>query len=126
MEPTGANADRIGKELEEDYLPRSSRDPETLESLISLAEDISKVLVPVEPVLSFRDWLRDQLSAVVRRRLAWRVILLSENHRWAFVLGAALGFLVPLVGMVGYLLCLRLMGRPLDHAQGNSQTSGLR
>ena len=73
--------DRTSKELEEDYLARSSKDPETLESLISLAEEINKVLVPVEPVLGFRDWLRDQLSAVVRRRLAWRAILLSENHR---------------------------------------------
>ncbi len=99
-------------EFEEDYLGRFSIDPETAEFLISLAEDIDRVLVPVEPRLGFREWLGEQLSAVVRQRLAWRVTVLSENHRRTFILGAVVGALLPVLGVLVYLLSARLMCRP--------------
>ncbi len=109
----GANP--VGGELQEDELAGSSADLETLESLISLAEEIEQILVPVEPALSFRQWLRDRLSAVVRQRLAWRLVQPSKSHRWAFILGATAGSLVPLLGVVvAYLLRSRLMEK--EHA----------
>jgi len=116
---TASEADRISKELEEEYLARSSADPETLESLISLADEIQQVLVPVKPQLGFREWLRDRLSAVLRQRLTWRVVQPSEDHRWIFILGVAVGSLVPLLGVVmAYLLRSRWTGRP-QHARAH-------
>lgn len=102
----------MGEELEKDQLAGSSADAETAESLIGLAAEIKKVLVPVEPGLGFREWLRDQLSAVLRRRLERRVVELAQNRHWAFVLGAALISLFAFLGVVTYFLCSRLIGRP--------------
>lgn len=111
----GFGANPVGGELQEDELAGSSTDLETLESLISLAEEIEQILVPVEPALSFRQWLRDRLSAVVRQRLAWRLVQPSKSHRWAFILGVTAGSLVPLLGVVvAYLLRSRLMEK--EHA----------
>ena len=104
--------DRINRELEEYYLARSSGDRETLESLLNLAREIKRLLVPVEPSLGFREGLYKQLSAVVRQRRAWRVTQPSENRRWVFILVATLGSLVPLLGLVAYLLRSRLTDKP--------------
>ncbi len=107
--------DQLSKKLEEDYSTRSSMGAETAESLTSLAEEIKEVLLPVQPAIGFREWLGNQLSAVVRQRLAWRVTVLSENHRRTFILGAVVGALLPVLGALVYLLSTRLMYRP-EHA----------
>jgi len=104
--------DRINRELEEYYLARSSGDPETLESLLNLAREIKRLLVPVEPSLGFREGLYKQLSAVVRQRAALRVTPLPANRRWAFSLVAILGSLLPLLGIIAYLLRSRLTRKP--------------
>jgi hypothetical protein len=91
--------------------PSADIDPETPKPLLSLAEEISGVLIPVESRSSFRDSLGDELSAVVCQRREWGVIQLSEDGRWAFILGATLVSLIPLLGLVLYLLRWRLMSR---------------
>ncbi len=94
---------------------RSSRDHETLESLIALAEEVDSVLVPVEPGQEFRTGLRDRLLGIVRQRPAGEVIQPSEKRRWALIIGATLGSLLPVLGVVAYLLRSRLTGKP-QHA----------
>jgi hypothetical protein len=91
--------------------PNADINPETPKPLLDLAEEISGVLVPVESNPGFRDGLGDQLSAVVRQRRERRVVELSEDSRWAFILGASLVSLVPLLGLVLYVLRSRLMSR---------------
>ena len=84
-------------------------DSETPGNLLGLAEEISGVLVPVESSPGFRDGLGDQLSAVVRQRRERRGIELAEDRSWAFILGAALVSLIPLLGLVLYVLRSRLI-----------------
>ena len=86
-------------------------DSETPGNLLGLAEEISGILVPVESSPGFRDGLGDQLSAVVRGRRERSVVQLSEDRSRAFILGATLVSLVPLLGLVLYLLCSRLISR---------------
>ncbi len=113
---TAADANRAREEFEQRYLAHSSIDPDTLESLRSLADEIQDVLVPVEPTVRFREWLQDRLSDVVRRRLAWRIVEPSDRSRWIFILGMAVGSLIPIVGLaMAYLLRARRIDKP-QHA----------
>lgn len=110
-----AEVDRIRQELEERYASESPQDEEAIESLLQLVEELTNAIEPAQPRAEFREWLGDELVAVVRERPALTIDLRTENRRRALLLGASVGLLVPLLGVVAYLLRIRLGGRP-QHA----------
>ena len=108
-------ADRTCMEARERYFAEPPMDPATRESLMRLAEDVERVLVPVQPAPEFKEGLRDQLLALMRESVALSVAGPSESRRRALILGATLGSLVPLCGVAAYLLRSRWVGKP-QHA----------
>ncbi|TKJ29197.1 MAG: hypothetical protein CEE40_09155 [Chloroflexi bacterium B3_Chlor] len=115
MTKTRVEVDQIRKDLEESCSSDSPADRETLESLVRLGEEARNVIAPVRPGAEFRQHLRDELLGVVRQRPTLVVASGSDNRRWAYIVGATLGSLVPLFGVVAYLLRSRLTGKP-QHA----------
>jgi hypothetical protein len=55
----------------------------------------------------FRQQLHADLVETMRRRSRLRVSEPVEHRRWALIAGAAVGSLVPLVGVAAYLVCSR-------------------
>lgn len=108
-------AERTTREIEKEWLTHPAVDPESLDSLVNLAGEIQKVLVPVEPRPHFRRCLREKLLSLIGQIPAWKVIEPSEKRRWAFVLAAATGSLLPLLGVAAYLWRARLNDKP-QHA----------
>jgi len=112
MTKTRVEVDQIRKDLEESCSSDSPADRETLESLVRVGEEASNVIAPVRPGAGFRQELRDELLMVLRQRPTLVVASGSENRRRAYIVGATLGSLVSLFGVVAYLLRSRLMGKP--------------
>ena len=75
-----------------------------------LAEEVRRILKPVKPPLSFRKDLRSRLEMISQKR----VILEPRRRRsWIFFLvAAALGSALSVVGFLAYLLSSRLGRRP--------------
>jgi hypothetical protein len=106
------DADRTCMEAREGYFAEPPMDPATRESLMGLAEDIERVLVPVQPSREFKKGLRNHLLAVMGDSVGLRVARPSETRRRALILGATLGSLVPLCGVAAYVLRSRWVGKP--------------
>ena len=104
--------DRIGKEPEDYRVSNALRDEESAESWVQLGDEIETVLVPARPGADFRRCLRDDLLAVLQQRPLLSLDSGSQTRRRAFILGATVGSLLPLFGVMGYLLCSRLVRKP--------------
>lgn len=76
-----------------------------------LAGEIVGLYAPVHPGLVFRQQLHDGLVETMRHRSKLRVAGLAERRRWALVVVATVGSLVPLVGVAAYLVCSRSTGK---------------
>ncbi len=110
------DADRKRMEARGGYLAQHPMGPATRESLMVLAEDIERVLVPVQPAPEFRKGLRNHLLAVMGDSVGVRVARPSETRRRVLIVGATLGSLVPLCGVAAYLLRSRWVGNPQQAA----------
>ncbi|NIN68541.1 MAG: hypothetical protein GTO63_28320 [Anaerolineae bacterium] len=106
------------EELEERYASESRQDEKARESLLQLVEELTKAIGPAQPRPEFREWLGDELVTVVRERPELTIDLRTENRRRALLLGASVGLFLPLLGVVAYLLRIRLGSRP-QHAGCN-------
>ena len=75
-----------------------------------LAEEVRRILKPVKPVVSFRKDLRSRLEMIAQKR----VILEPQRRRsWLFFLvAAALGSALSVLGFLAYFLTSRLRRRP--------------
>jgi hypothetical protein len=80
-----------------------------------LAEEIAGLFTPVSPRTGFERELRRGLLATMRQRALLRVASPVEGRRWALIAGAAVGSLVPVVGLAAYLVRSRSTGKP-QHA----------
>jgi hypothetical protein len=80
-------------------------------SLKQLAEEVTVVFPPVQPRTVLRDGLHEDLLGTMRNRATLRVASTSERRRWAFILGATVGSILPLCGVLAYLVYSRLMGK---------------
>jgi hypothetical protein len=80
-------------------------------SLSELAEEVTVVFPRVEPRPVLREGLHDDLLSTMRNRGTLRVVSPWERRRWLFIVGATVGSLVPLCGVLAYFLCSRLMGK---------------
>ena len=79
--------------------------------MTGLVEDIQQVLVRVEPRADFRECLRERLSSMVLQTPPREIARPREVRRWALVLLATLGSLVPVLGVISYLLRLWVTGK---------------
>jgi hypothetical protein len=80
-------------------------------SLTQLAEEVNVVFPPVQPRPVLRDGLHEDLMGTMRNRATLRVVSTSERRRWAFIVGATVGSILPLCGLLAYLVYSRLMGK---------------
>lgn len=115
MMETRVDVDQMRQELEEYYSSESPQDKEAIESLQRLAEELTHALPPTRPRPEFRQRLGDELVAVVRERPALSIASGPENRRRVWLVGATLGSLLPLFGVLAYLLRSRLTSKP-QHA----------
>jgi len=76
-----------------------------------LAGEIVGLYAPVHPGLVFRQQLHDGLVETMRHRSKLHVAEPAERRRWALVVGATVGSLVPLVGVAAYLVRSRSTGK---------------
>ncbi len=115
MMKTRVDVDQMRQELEEYYSSESPQDKEALQSLQRLAEELTHALPPTRPRQEFRRRLREELVAVVRERPGLIIASGPESRRRIWLVGATLGSLLPLFGVLAYLLRSRLTGKP-QHA----------
>lgn len=78
-----------------------------LSPLLALVERLKETLVPVEPSLAFVKPLDRRLMASARRK----DIQMAKRHRWGILIGAALGSVVSVAGLIAYLLRSRAKAR---------------
>ena len=90
----------------------AAAEDQTDPSLTQLAEEVTVVFPPVQPRPVLRDGLHEDLVETMRNRATLRVVSSSERRRWAFILGATVGSLLPLCGVLAYFVYSRLMGKP--------------
>jgi hypothetical protein len=109
------DVDQIRQELEEHYSSASPQDREAIESLLRLAEELTNAIAPARPRAEFRQRFGDELVAVVRDRPPVTIAPGPANRRRALLVGATVGSLLPLFGVVAYLLMSRLTSKP-QHA----------
>ena len=76
-----------------------------------LTDEIVGLYPDVHPGPVFRRQLHDGLMETMRCRSKLRVAEPAEHRRWALVVGAAVGSLVPLVGVAAYLVRSRSTGK---------------
>jgi hypothetical protein len=108
--------DRATGRIDKRLPPNGKVAPEASESLVGLARDIRQVLAPVEPKGDFRERLWQQLSGIMRQKAYGLIARGSPNRRRVLVLVAALGSLVPFLGVVCYLLRSRMLDKPQQAA----------
>jgi len=89
--------------------PRGDAEVDAVEG--RLAEEIGGLFPPVQPRAASRCRLHDDLLAMMRHRSKLHVAEPAEHRRWALVVGAAVGSLVPLVGVAAYLVRSRSTGK---------------
>jgi hypothetical protein len=89
--------------------PRGDAEVDAVEG--RLAEEIGGLFPPVQPRAASRRRLHDDLLAMMRRGPTLRVAAPPEHRRWALVVGATVGSLVPLVGVAAYLVRSRSTGK---------------
>jgi len=70
-------------------LPQRQARHQQVQALLDLAEELQRVLVPVEPNARFRQQLRSQLSLAARRRRYDAKPGLFQQHRRGILIGAA-------------------------------------
>src|SRR4030042_5149606 len=80
--------------------------------LEKLAEEVTELFPPVRPLPAHRQRLREGLVDTMRNRGGLRVTASSEQRRWAFIAGAAVGSLLFLFGLAAYLLYSRCDRKP--------------
>lgn len=72
-----------------------------VESLLLLAKKLAALLVPVEPLPSFREGLGQELLAVAQEKMASpRLTAQAHGRRWEILVGAAVGSLVSVAAVV--------------------------
>ena len=98
--------------------PRPSRHQQ-VEGLLSLAEELQGILVPVKPNDRFRRQLHSQLVREARRRQAEPVPGLFRQHRRGILIGAAAeGSLASVAGVVIAFILRYRHGRASHMATG--------
>lgn len=105
----------MGNKLDKEYLSNAAGHQEVDASQAQLSEEIAALFTPVRPRPEFKRELHHGLLATMRQRAMLRVALPVERRRWALFVGAAVGSLVPLVGVAAYLVRSRSTGKP-QHA----------
>jgi hypothetical protein len=81
-------------------------------SLTRLSGEVEGAFEPVQPRAAFKEHLADGLQQTMRHKANLRVAEPGHHHSWILVAGATIGSLIPLLGLVAYLLRSRLVGKP--------------
>ena len=105
----------MGNTRDKEHLLDTAGDGKIDASQMQLAEEIAALFTPVRPRADFKRELRQGLLATMRQRALLSVARPMERRRWALIAGAAVGSLVPLVGLAAYLVRSRSTGKP-QHA----------
>jgi len=80
--------------------PRAQAHHQQVQELLDLADELQRVLVPVEPSAYFRQRLRNDLRSTAQRRRLEAETGLFRQHRRGILIGAALGSAASIVGVV--------------------------
>jgi hypothetical protein len=105
----------MGNTRDKEYQSHTAGHQEVDASQAQLSEEIATLFTPVHPRTDFKRELHHGLLATMRQRAMLRVAPPVERRRWALIAGAAVGSLVPLVGVAAYLVRSRSTGKP-QHA----------
>jgi len=95
-------------------LKRSANLPaeeETNGSLVRLSGEVEGAFAPVQPRPAFKEHLSDGLQQTMRHKANLRVAEPGRHRSWILIAGATIGSLIPLLGVVAYLLRSRLVGK---------------
>jgi hypothetical protein len=107
-----ADVSLMGNTRDKEHLLDTAGDQKVDASQAQLAEEIAGLFTPVRPRTDFKAELRQGLLATMRQRVLLRIARPVERRRWALIAGAAVGSLVPLVGLAAYLVRSRSTGKP--------------
>jgi hypothetical protein len=89
---------------------------ERVQGLLELADHLQAILVPAEPDANFRRRLHGDLILEAQRRQDEPEPSLFEQHRKGILIGAALGSLASVVGVVIAFVLRYRQGRPTNVA----------
>jgi hypothetical protein len=94
IELLAALAKRVNREQDEENIPSG------------LAEEVSKVLKPVKPAVSFRKDLRSRLEMIAQKRV---IVEPRRRRSWVlFLVAAAVGSALSTLGFLAYFISSRL------------------
>jgi hypothetical protein len=91
---------------------------EQVQGLLDLAEQLQGILVPVEPEANFRRRLHGDLILEAQRREAVPDISLLQQHRKGILIGAAIGSIASVVGVIIAFVLRYRHGRATNIATG--------
>jgi hypothetical protein len=91
---------------------------EQVQGLLDLAEQLQGILVPVEPDANFRRRLHGDLILEAQRRQTKPDASLLQQHRKGILIGAAIGSIASVVGVIIAFLLRNRHGRATNIATG--------